>query len=78
MWLLTRALNIGMGWVSILNPTRVKSILRAPDSFQLVGYLCLGYVDRFEEQPELEELGWSSRKKLDALVQYETWGETVR
>ena len=74
MWLLARALNIGMGWVSILNPPRVKNILRAPDSFQLVAYLCLGYVDRFEEQPELERLGWSSRKTLDTLVQYETWG----
>ena len=30
MWLMSRALNVGLGWVSILNSQEVKKILNAP------------------------------------------------
>lgn len=68
MWLTARALNIGMGWVSILDAEKVKHILNAPKQNQLVAYLCVGYVDNFFTQPELEILQWKKRKEKDNIV----------
>jgi 5,6-dimethylbenzimidazole synthase len=68
MWLMARALSIGLGWVSILDPDKVKRILNAPEDRQLIGYLCLGHVDVFYENPELETLKWEKRKKIQEVV----------
>jgi len=68
MWLMSRTMNIGLGWVSILNPNCVKKILKAPSHNKLVAYLCLGYVDKFFDAPELEMLNWKKRKPIDSLV----------
>lgn len=73
MWLMARALNIGVGWVSILDPDRVKQVLAAPTSSQLVAYLCVGYVDEFLDKPELEILKWQDRKEQHSLVHYESY-----
>ena len=74
MWLMARALNLGLGWVSILDPERVKTILGATAQLQLVAYLCIGHVDRFEERPELERLGWEARKQREQIVHHECFG----
>ncbi|CBL45842.1 Nitroreductase [gamma proteobacterium HdN1] len=71
MWLMARALNIGMGWVSILDPEKVKYILNAPPAYKLVAYLCLGHVREFLEQPELELLQWERRKEMGEVVHRE-------
>ncbi|GAA5213026.1 5,6-dimethylbenzimidazole synthase [Corallincola platygyrae] len=63
MWLMARALNIGVGWVSILDPTKVSEALQAPDHWELIGYLCLGYTNGFLSEPELEKLGWDKRRQ---------------
>ena len=68
MWLMARSLNIGMGWVSILNPDEVKSILKAPLDRELIAYLCLGYVDKFYDKPELEIRQWEERKKAEQVI----------
>lgn len=68
MWLMSRALNIGMGWVSILDESRVKKVLNAPENHKLVGYLCLGHVDHFLQKPELETFGWERRKPLHQCI----------
>ncbi|MCG8893797.1 5,6-dimethylbenzimidazole synthase [Tenacibaculum finnmarkense] len=68
MWLMARALNVGLGWVSILNENNVKTILNAPDDRQLIGYLCLGHVDKFYGNPELERLKWEKRKNINDVV----------
>ncbi|MCJ8300873.1 MAG: nitroreductase family protein, partial [Pseudomonadales bacterium] len=73
MWLMARALNIGLGWVSILDPQKVKQILNAPQQNQLVAYLCLGYVDYFYQNPELEQLNWEQRKDFRDLVKEECY-----
>lgn len=77
MWLMARALNIGMGWVSILDPERVKHILRAPAERQLVAYLCVGHVDKFYDQPELETLGWEQRKSRAQVILSETYPDPL-
>lgn len=73
MWLMARALNIGIGWVSILDPSTVKAVLNAPADHKLVAYLCVGYVTEFCEQPELETLQWESRRPLQSVVLTESY-----
>ena len=68
MWLKARSLNIGMGWVSILDPEKVKQILNAPQERELIAYLCVGKVDKFYDQPELETLKWQERKKAEQVI----------
>ena len=70
MWLMARSMNIGIGWVSILNPEDVKSILSAPKDNKLVAYLCVGKVDEFLNRPELEQLKWDKAKTLESVVSY--------
>jgi len=73
MWLKARSLNIGMGWVSILDPQKVKSILNAPKDRELIAYLCVGKVDKFHDQPELEMLRWQERKKAEQVILKESF-----
>jgi 5,6-dimethylbenzimidazole synthase len=73
MWLMARALNIGMGWVSIIDPEKVKHILKAPEQNKLVGYFCLGYTTQFLKQPELEMLKWESRKEMKEIIFNDTY-----
>lgn len=71
MWLMARALNVGLGWVSILDPRKVCRILNAPEGHQLVAYLCVGYTDGFFTRPELEILEWERRREMESTVFYE-------
>lgn len=73
MWLMSRALNVGMGWVSILDPQKIKRILQAPSQNKLVAYLCLGYVNEFLESPELEQLKWESRVPVEQAIYQERY-----
>ena len=68
MWLMARAMNLGLGWVSILDPESVKETLNAPQENKLVAYLCVGYVKEFFSMPELETLNWKRRKDLSGAV----------
>lgn len=68
MWLMARSLNVGLGWVSILDAEKITSILKVPSNRKLVGYLCLGYVDVFYDRPELELLKWEKRKKMSDVI----------
>jgi len=73
LWLMARALNLGVGWVSILDAEKVKRIVNAPEHNKLVAYLCVGYTDGFYTQPELELLQWEKRKAAEAAVYYESY-----
>ena len=73
MWLMARALNLGIGWVSILDAEKVKRIVKAPEQNKLVAYLCVGYTDGFYTQPELELLLWEKRKAVEKAVFYERY-----
>jgi len=68
MWLMARALNIGLGWVSILDPEKVRTIVGASGTSRLVAYLCVGYTDGFYSKPELEILDWEKRKERDSVI----------
>jgi 5,6-dimethylbenzimidazole synthase len=79
LWLAARAEGIGVGWVSILNPVLLRSTLRIPDQITPVAYLCLGYVNAFSKEPDLERAGWEKRTPLKSVLsldQYDSdWGE---
>ena len=62
MWLAARAESIGIGWVSILNPARIREILEVPSSWKFIGYLCLSYPQAEFERPELERADWEYRR----------------
>ncbi len=61
LWLAARAKGVGLGWVSILDPQRVKRTLEVPEAWDLVAYLCIGYPAEEDLVPELERKGWQAR-----------------
>jgi len=61
LWLAARAQGIGVGWVSILNPTTVNATLDVPEDWQLIAYLCIGYPEEEHIDPELERHGWQDK-----------------
>jgi 5,6-dimethylbenzimidazole synthase len=70
MWLMARSLNIGIGWVSILDHDKINKILNKRDRYKLVGYLCVGYTKKFLNKPELQILKWEKRKKEKTIIEY--------
>ena len=61
-WLYARAQGLGVGWVSILDPARLRRDLDLPDDWSLVAYLCVGWPEAFSDTPELEQAGWEDRR----------------
>jgi 5,6-dimethylbenzimidazole synthase len=68
MWLAARAEGIGMGWISILDPARIKTILDVPEAWRFIGYFCLGFPEAEHADPELERAGWERRRPPDQFV----------
>ena len=68
MWLAARAEDLGMGWISILDPGRMNGILEVPQSWRFIGYFCLGYPQTESDRPELESSGWERRQSANACV----------
>jgi len=65
LWLAARAHGIGLGWVSILDPSRVCEDLEVPADWTFVGYLCLGFPEEEHLDPELSRAGWQDRTTLE-------------
>jgi 5,6-dimethylbenzimidazole synthase len=68
LWLAARAHGVGFGWVSILDPRQVLQELDVPDHWKLVAYLCLGYAEDEQDQPELEREGWAVRQPPETVI----------
>jgi 5,6-dimethylbenzimidazole synthase len=73
LWLAARSEGVGVGWVSILSLDALRSILGIPAHIVPVAYLCLGYVDSFGSEPELERVGWERRASLESAIFEETY-----
>lgn len=67
LWLAARAAEIGVGWVSILDPPAVLAVLEVPASWRLVAYLCVGFAEQPSAVPELEAAGWERRGRTGVL-----------
>lgn len=75
LWLAARVEGVGVGWVSIIEKTDLRTIFKLPQNVEPVAYLCVGYVERFEEKPELESAGWQERLELEDLIFVDEWGK---
>ena len=67
LWLAARAEGLGLGWVSILDPETVGSILDLPENWTFVAYLCLGWPEEEHDDPELERHGWQHRTRAASV-----------
>jgi 5,6-dimethylbenzimidazole synthase len=68
IWLAARAEGIGVGWVSILEPASVASILDVPSSWKFIAYLCLGFPQAENDVPDLERKGWEQRQPSPVVL----------
>jgi 5,6-dimethylbenzimidazole synthase len=68
LWLVARAYGIGVGWVSIFDPAQAQAALDIPAHWRLVAYLCLGYAEEEQDQPELERVGWAARQPPEVVM----------
>lgn len=68
LWLAARAEAIGVGWVSILDPAVVASVLDVPPEWRFIGYFCLGYPIEHDDVPALEREGWETRREPGSVL----------
>ena len=68
LWLAARVYGLGVGWVSILEPSKIKKILEAPNDWKLIAYLCVGYPEEEHSDPELARHNWEHYRKPEILV----------
>lgn len=74
LWLAARAEGLGMGWVSLFEPTALASLLGMPPGSKPLAILCLGPVSQFYAQPMLVEQGWAEERPLGELLFDDQWG----
>jgi len=74
-WLAARAEGVGMGWVSLFNPDRLRALCGMPDGSMPIAILCVGHVETFYPEPMLLSEGWDTRRKLCDVVFENAWGK---
>ncbi len=72
-WLAARAEGIGVGWVSMFDPQRLRELCRMPEGSQPIAVLCAGQVDEFYAAPMLELERWDVRRPLADIVYEDAW-----
>ena len=77
LWLTATAEGLGVGWVSFYREPFVRQLLGIPETVRPVAWLCVGPVTHLEGVPDLERAGWRSRRPLESVLHYETWGATA-
>ncbi|HZV62118.1 MAG TPA: 5,6-dimethylbenzimidazole synthase [Methylophilaceae bacterium] len=73
LWLAARAEGLGMGWVSMFDPTGLSSLLAIPAGAKPIAILCIGHVDSFYKAPMLVEEGWAKERPLRELIMENQW-----
>ncbi|MFF4342070.1 nicotinate-nucleotide--dimethylbenzimidazole phosphoribosyltransferase [Kitasatospora sp. NPDC001540] len=74
LWLAARAEGLGVGWVSFFDEEELVRELGLPEHLDVVAYLCVGYVDAFPDEPELQQQGWAKKRPLSWVVHEEQYG----
>ncbi|MFH8382266.1 nicotinate-nucleotide--dimethylbenzimidazole phosphoribosyltransferase [Kitasatospora sp. NPDC018058] len=74
LWLAARAEGLGVGWVSFFDDEQLVRELGLPEHLEVVAYLCVGFVDSFPDEPELEQQGWAKKRPLSWVVHEEQYG----
>jgi 5,6-dimethylbenzimidazole synthase len=73
LWLAARVEGLGVGWVSILDPIELRTLLAIPERARIIAYLCVGHVTQFAPVADLERDRWERRVALDEVVDYEEY-----
>jgi 5,6-dimethylbenzimidazole synthase len=73
-WLAARAEGIGVGWVSLFDPVKVRALCKMPDGSQPIALLCVGHVEAFYPEPMLQTERWDQRRALGDIVFEDVWG----
>jgi len=68
LWLVARTLNIGVGWVSIINSDEINHTLDVDPQWKLIAYLCIGYPKTEESLPELHRKEWQKNDEAEWLI----------
>ena len=68
LWLAARADELGLGWVSILDPASVRAALDVPPDWIFIGYFCLGFPLEADDTPALERADWERRGDPAAAI----------
>ncbi|MFE9425429.1 nicotinate-nucleotide--dimethylbenzimidazole phosphoribosyltransferase [Kitasatospora sp. NPDC006697] len=74
LWLAARAEGLGVGWVSFFDEEEMVRELGLPEHLDVVAYLCIGFVDAFPDEPELQQQGWAKKRPLSWVVHEEQYG----
>jgi nicotinate-nucleotide--dimethylbenzimidazole phosphoribosyltransferase len=77
LWLAARAEGLGLGWVTLFQPTELAALVGIPDGVITLGWLCLGWPDERPPEPGLQRAGWSSRLPLDDVVFDDVWHDAT-
>lgn len=58
LWLVARTMNLGVGWVSILDAADMNTTMQVNPDWAFTAYLCIGYPTQENDTPELQRRGW--------------------
>src|SRR6185437_8726249 len=72
-WLAARAEGVGVGWVSLFDPVRLRELCKMPSDSMPIAILCVGHVEKFYPAPMLQTEGWDTRRKLGEVLFENTW-----
>lgn len=67
-WLAARAEGLGVGWLSILDPTTVAHVLDVDPAWRFVAYLCVGWPEEQHLDPDLARHGWQARTQAGRTI----------
>jgi 5,6-dimethylbenzimidazole synthase len=73
LWLAATAEGYGVGWVSFFREPFLRGLLGIPETVRPIAWLCVGPVSRLADQPDLERVGWRSRRDVASVTHHETW-----
>jgi len=68
LWLAARTRGIGVGWVSIVEPTHIERLLETPKDWAFTAYLCMGWPQEEHDDPELVRHGWQERVDITNFI----------
>lgn len=73
LWLAATAEGLGVGWVSFYDEPVLSELVGLPEHVRPIAWLCVGQVAGLQDVPDLERLGWRSRRPLADAVHAERW-----
>jgi nicotinate-nucleotide--dimethylbenzimidazole phosphoribosyltransferase len=76
IWLAARAEGLGLGWVTLFEPSELAKLLNLPSGVETLGWLCIGWPDERPPAPGLERVGWSKRLPLEDVIYENLWPQS--